>query len=30
MLILTGVLVVWLIVVFCIIWQLFKLRKRFA
>lgn len=29
-LILMGVLVVWLIVVFCIIWQLFKLRKRFA
>ena len=29
-LILMGVLVVWIIVMFCIIWQLFRLRKKFA
>lgn len=29
-LILMGVLLVWLIIVFCIIWQLFRLRKKFA
>lgn len=29
-LILMGVLVVWIIVMFCIIWQLFRLRKKFV
>ena len=29
-LMLTGVLAVWIIVMFCIIWQLFRLRKRFS
>lgn len=29
-LIVVGILAVWLIVMFCIIWQLFRLRKKFA